>query len=410
MRVLVVHNRYRSGAPSGENRVVDQERNALLAAGHTVEQFERYSDDIEGWSLPARVLLPARVVWSDESRRSLSQVLHRSRPDVVHIHNTFPLISPSVLHACVRQRVPAVISIHNYRLLCAADTGLFRDGRVCHDCVARRVPIPALVHRCYRHSAAATAPVVMSTLVNRATWRTKGSAYVFVSESQRATFKDLALPPDRTFVKANLIPRIPPMAAPTVREPLVAYIGRLDEAKGILFLMEAWDRFQAGATGAPLRLTIAGGGPLEARVAQWAASRPAVSVLGIVSAQECSEIMARARAVILPSQCEETFGLVVVEAMAAGAPPVAAGHGPFPELITDGTDGVLFDPRNAASLATILVDIEANPARYERYGKAARETYGGRFDPGENLKRLIDIYHFAIDNPVFVARAGAPSG
>jgi glycosyltransferase involved in cell wall biosynthesis len=227
---------------------------------------------------------------------------------------------------------------------------------------------------------------------------------VFVSQAQRATFKSVGLPIERTFVKANLIPSIPPMAAPAIREPLVAYLGRLDEAKGILFLMDAWDRFQKVVPDGRLQLIIAGGGPLEAQVTQWAASRPSVSAVGIVSAQECSEILARSRAVLLPSQCEETFGLVVVEAMAAGAPPVAARQGPFPELISDGSDGVLFDPRDAASLVSILTDIEANPRRYERFGETARETYQGRFDPTENIKSLVAIYEFAIENPVF-ARA-----
>lgn len=401
MRVLVVHNRYRSGAPSGENRAVDQERMALMAAGHDVEQFERHSDQIEGSSASAKALVPVRVVWSNESSRSLSRVILRSRPDVVHIHNTFPLISPSVLRACLRQGVPAVISIHNYRLVCAADTGLFREGSVCHDCLGRRLLLPALVHRCYRHSVAATAPLVVSTVVNRRTWRCMGSAYIFVSEAQRARFSGFQLPTARTFVKGNLIPRIAPIGAPTVREPLVAYAGRLDEAKGILFLMEAWDQYQRQAAHPGLRLAIAGGGPLEGRVVEWAAARPSVEVLGVIGAQEVVDIMARARAVILPSQCEETFGMVVVEAMAAGVPPLAARHGPFPELVREGLDGLLFDHQSPPSLARILADVDSNPSTYERYGEAARQTYRERFDPDKNLERLLEIYQFAIQHPVF---------
>src|SRR5262245_34836497 len=133
MKILIAHNRYRSTAPSGENRVVDQESAALTALGHTVEHFERHSDDIEDWTRLQQATLPARVVWNPATKRDLGAVLRRFRPDVVHIHNTFPLLSPSVLYACRDARVPVVVTLHNYKLLCASGD-FFRAGQVCHDC------------------------------------------------------------------------------------------------------------------------------------------------------------------------------------------------------------------------------------------------------------------------------------
>jgi len=408
MKILVLHNRYRSGAPSGENRVVDQESKALLDSGHTVERFERHSDDIAQWSVAKRALVPARVIWSNDSRRELTQVIQLVRPDVVHIHNTFPLVSPSVLYACRRQRVPAVITIHNSRLVCASGD-LFRSGSVCHECLGRRVPVPALTHRCYRDSLAATAPIVIGTIAHRAAWRTMGSAYIFVSEAQRATLSSLRLPPERTFVKANLIPLL--VSPPERPEPdrMVAYLGRLDVAKGIPLLMEAWDLYTGAVHGLGLQLVIAGGGPLEAKVSEWAASRPSVTTVGVLSAAECAALTSRAQAVILPSLVEDTFGLVAVEAMAAGVAPVAAARGAFPELISDGTDGVLFEPGNAASLARALHDVDSHPARYREYGRAARRTYQRRFDPDRNIEKLLEIYRFASDRPVFACDQHLPA-
>ena len=147
MKIMIVHSRYRSAAPSGENRVVDQEREALAALGHEVELFQRHSDDIGKWSAARRAALPAAVVWNGQVRRELRQVLRAGRPDVVHVHNTFPMLSASVLYACKDIGVPAVATLHNYKLACASGD-FFRDGAVCHDC-ATGVPTGALRQRAH---------------------------------------------------------------------------------------------------------------------------------------------------------------------------------------------------------------------------------------------------------------------
>ncbi len=183
MKILLVHNRYRSGAPSGENRVVDQEGEALAALGHEVTRFGRGSDEIEQWPLAKKASLPARMVWSRETYRELRAVLREHRPEVVHVHNTFPLLSAAVLYACRDARVPVVATMHNYRLACANGM-FFRGGAVCHDC-ARGLPARAVVHGCYRGSPAATAPVALAMSLHRQAWRSLVSAYIFISASQR---------------------------------------------------------------------------------------------------------------------------------------------------------------------------------------------------------------------------------
>ena len=160
MRILLVHNRYRSGAPSGENRAVDQDGEALAALGHEVMRFGRSSDEIEQWPLAKKASLPARTIWSRETYRDLKAVLREHRPEVVHVHNTFPLLSAAVLYACRDARVPVVATIHNYKLACANGT-FFRHGAVCHDC-AHGLPFRAVLHGCYRGSRAATVPVALA--------------------------------------------------------------------------------------------------------------------------------------------------------------------------------------------------------------------------------------------------------
>lgn len=396
MRILLVHNRYRSGAPSGENRVVDTEAQALAASGHDIVRFGRGSDEIAQWPLAKKAMLPARTVWSRETWRDLKIALRAHRPDVVHVHNTFPLLSASVLYACRDERVPVVATVHNYRLTCANGT-FFRGGSVCHDC-ADGLPVRGVLHGCYRESRVATAPVALAMSAHRRAWRSLVSAYIFISATQRDLLRGFGSPPGRAFVRYNLIPRRD--RPPVERTQTVVYAGRLDEPKGVRLLMAGWDRYLARPGEPGLNLAIAGGGPLGSELTAWAASRPSVGLKGTLSGAECAELIAGARAVVLPSVWEETFGLVAVEAMAAGVPPIAAGHGSFTELITPGVDGVLFSPGDPAALALAITDVERNPEQYEAYGEQARKTYEERFDPDRSLADLLDIFRFAMANPV----------
>lgn len=401
MRVMLVHGRYRSVAPSGENNVVDQESSALRAAGHHVEHFERHSDEIAEWSLARKATLPAVSLWNAGVRRDLSRRLEQDRPDVVHLHNTFPLLSPSVLHACHDARVPVVATIHNYKLLCASGD-FFRDGSPCHACASGQ-PAPALRHGCYRGSRAATVPVVAGQVLHRSAWRRLVAAYIFISASQRDLMQELALPPDRVFVKHNLVPAsraATPASAGEPRRHQVVFLGRLDAAKGLPFLMRAWDTFRSLEPASTLRLVIAGGGPLDEAVRTWAKRHDSVDVAGLLSPDDAARLLRRSVAALVPSQWEETFGLVAAEAMAAGVAPIAPARGSFPELITPGVDGALFTPGDATALARTLDDVDRQPGRYVELGRCGRETYDKRFHPTTNIDELVAVYRFAVAHPV----------
>lgn len=411
MRILVLHNRYRPVAPSGENAVVDQESAALRAAGHDVHLVQRHSADIEGWSRARRATLPARMLWSRESQRLLADEVARFGPDVVHVHNTFPLLTPAVLQTCVQARVPVVATVHNYKLACA-NGELFRDGATCHECLPSPssaggmvAGLPGVRHGCYRSSRSASLAVVAATAVHARAWRELVSAYVFISAAQRNILAPLGLPPERCFVKHNFVaaPRAadaPPAGSHRVRPATVAFVGRLDAAKGAPQLMAAWDAFRVRRPQTGLRLVVAGGGPLAGQVQDWARGRDDVDLVGLVSRAEASTVLAGARAAVVPSAWEETFGLVAVEAMAAGTPAIVAGHGALPELVTDGHDGAHFPPGDVAALADLFADVEDAPARWAAMGRRARGTYLARFTQTDNVERLLDIYRYAIEHPI----------
>ncbi|MCH0561789.1 MULTISPECIES: glycosyltransferase [unclassified Streptomyces] len=391
MHVLVVHNRYASAQPSGENKVVDQEVALLRGAGHRVELFERRSDDIAARSLPGKAAVPLLVPWNPGVRAELAARLRTERPDVVHVHNVFPLLSPAVLAACADAGVPAVATLHNYTQVCPPGT-LQRDGRPCTECVGSS-PLPAVRHGCYRNSRLATVPLAVSLSVNRRRWWSGVERFFCISAAQRHVLVRAGMPAERLAVKHNFVPE-PGVRRAGAGEHLL-YLGRLAEAKGVRLLMAAWDEITAGG-GVGVPLVIAGAGPLEREVSAWAAGRDDVRYVGLYDPAQCRQAIARSVAVVAPSTWLEAFGLVAVEAMAAGVPAVAAGHGAFVELVEDGVTGLLHQPGESASLASCLRRITAEPAGNRAMGQAARRRYEQDFSPDVGLERLVDGYRTAI--------------
>jgi glycosyltransferase involved in cell wall biosynthesis len=391
LRVLVVHNRYRSEQPSGENNVVDQETALLAEAGHRVEVFERRSDDIATMSLLGKATVPLRVPWNPAVRTELAARLRADRPDVVHVHNTFPLLSPSVVAACADAGVPAVATLHNYTMICPPGT-LYRDGKLCTDCVGGS-PLPAVRHGCYRDSRLATVPMAVNQVVNRRRWWSGITRFFCISDAQRTILVDAGMPAHRLAVKHNFVPD------PGVRRggpgEHVLYLGRMAQEKGVRLLMAAWDQLSA-AGGLGLPLVLAGTGPLQDEVARWARDRDDVRYTGLLDRAGCRDLTARSAAAVVPSAWLEAFGLVVVEAMAAGVPAVATAHGAFVELIDDGVTGLLHRPGDAGSLASSLRGIVADPARNREMGDAARRRYELGFTPQVGLERLVAGYEAAI--------------
>jgi glycosyltransferase involved in cell wall biosynthesis len=387
--------------------VVDLETAALRAAGHHVTRFERRSDDIATMSLAARARLPLRVPRNPAARAELSALLRADRPDIVHVHNVFPLLSPSVLSACADARIPTVATLHNYQQICVTGT-FYRDGHTCTAC-AGRLPLPAMIHGCYRGSRLATAPLAVSIAANRGLWWSTVVRFFCISSAQRDLLVKAGMPPDKLTVKYNFLPGTPELRNGNAdRAEHVLYLGRLAEEKGIPVLMEAWDL--ARKTGKiTLPLVIAGAGPLSGEVERWARGRPDVRVLGSRSRRECQAVIARSACVVVPSSWWEAFGLVAAESMAAGVPVVAANHGALSDLVQDGVTGLLHRPGDAASLADCLVRMISSAPESHAMGIAARQRYEKDFSQSTGLDRLVAEYRLAIELSES-AQAGRPDG
>lgn len=366
------------------------EEAALLEEhGCEVARLETESDAIAGSGARRKAALPARVVWSREGHRLVREAIASFRPDVVHVHNTFPLLSPSALWAAHRSGAAVVQTLHNFRPLCAAST-LFRRGAPCEDCVGR-LPWPAVLHACYRGSRLATLPLATSNAVHGAlgTWRKCVDLYLVPSAFARSRFVLAGWPESRLVVKYNTV-RDRAAGSAASRSGFVC-LSRLTSEKGVDVLLEAWRR--AGAARRE-RLTVVGSGPLEAELRAAARDLPNVELLGHVSPARAAELVARARALVLPSRWYEVFPRAIVEAYAAGTPVVASRLGSMIELVDDDVTGLLAAPGSADELAAAL-DRLADEARSAPMSAAAHQRYVDLYSPQATVAAQLDAYELA---------------
>jgi glycosyltransferase involved in cell wall biosynthesis len=398
MRILQAHNRIGSSAPSGENVVVAWERDLLVGHGHEVRTFERSSDDLrnEGGlgALKGGLLTP----WNPFAAASIRRAAREFRPDIVHVHNTFPLLSPAVF-AAAAGLAARVLTLHNFGLFCASALPL-RDGQVCTECLDRRSALPALRYGCYRGSRAATVPRAASVMLHRrlGTWQRHVDAFVALTAFQRDRVVAAGLQPELVHVRPNFIPGAPRVVPWEEREPFVVFAGRLSREKGAATLIRAWNKWGEGAP----ELRIVGDGPDRLALERLAGHR--VRFLGLLAGEHARRQIATARLAVLPSEVYEGFPVVLQEAFAYGTPVAVSDVGPLPDLVHGGAHGAIFRGWDAAALLDCVRVLWQDEPRLRALGDAGRAAYEGLYTEEVSYGRLLEIYEAALE--VAARRAG----
>lgn len=380
MRILTVHNAYQQRG--GEDAVVEAEAALLTKRGHDVLHIRRHNREIQSIQ---KAIVAAETIWSIKSARLVARTVADTCPDVVHIHNTFPLVSPAAIWQVAAAGIPIVHTLHNFRLLCPQALFL-RDGRPCEDCLGR-IPWRGAVRGCYRESRSQSAVVATMLVVHRliGTWKHKVDRFIALSAFAKSKLVEGGLPAERIVIKPNCVSAAPPAAQARFG---FLFVGRLSHEKGIRLLRDT------AATLGEGELRVVGDGPES----QLLEGMPAITTLGRLANTLVREEMERATSLVVPSICYETCPLVVFEAFAAGLPVIAARHGAIPEFVTEGVCGLLFDPGNAADLATKLAWARANPEAMAEMGRRARARYEANYTPERNYDRLMEIYRNAIED------------
>jgi len=390
-KILLVHNFYGTSAPSGENQVFLAESRMLSRRGHEVFEFTRKSDEIRAqgkWGVFKGALATPWNPWMVSAvRRAIEQI----RPDLVHVHNTFPLLSPGIFHA-IGGQTARVLTLHNYRLFCPAGIPM-RAGKVCIDCLEARSSLPALQQGCYRGSRIATAPLAFNVGLHRAlgTWQHQVDAFIALSDFQRQLMSRSGLPASKVHVKPNFYPGMPLTVPWSDRGDYVVFVGRLTAEKGATTLLKAWRLWGSQAP----ELRVVGDGELRSELEALATGLP-VRFLGQVSSAEAQSQIASARLLVLPSVCFEGFPMVVREAFAFGTPAALSNLGPLPSIVQHGESGVVFQAANPESLLHEVRGAWGAQGRLEKLGQGARREFETKYTEDSNYATLMNIYEQAL--------------
>ena len=386
LNVLLVHNYYQ--IPGGEDVVVANEKKMLEENGHKVFLYTRKNNEISSLQFFRKLLLPFTSLFSIKTYREVKKIIIAQSIDIIHVHNTLPLISPSVYYAAFRTNTPVVQTLHNFRLLCPSGS-FYRNGQICQECADGGL-WRSVKHTCYRDSKAQTLIVAAMLKLHRllGTYK-KIDAYICLSKFNKEKLSS-AISEDRLCIKPNFIPQsgycIDNDSQNIRSNGYYLFMGRLEENKGIALLIDVFSNLP------DKHLVIIGDGTMKT----WLLDRierdrlKNVSYEGYCAGEKKLSIILGAKALIVPSQLYEAFSLVTIEAFSYGLPVIAGKIGTLASIVKDPVNGLLFEYNSEKSLAETLERFEK--LEYAELSKNARMSYEKNFTQGNNYRTLMDIY------------------
>ena len=429
MKILAVHNFHRAGSASGDDQVFRSETSLLEKYGHEVIRYTVSNDDFDNAGAAGKLRNAFGMLWSFKNYRGVRALIREKRPDVMHVHTFFPLLSPSVLYAARKENVPVVATLHDTRFVCPCATSL-RGTALCNECSDGHY-FRMCRYKCFKGSGFQSFIVALIFRYHRmrGSFYRQIDRYICLNDNQIRLLTDAGFDKDKIVKKYNFVPAsrgaakgVPDTetaangvpyaenaakgapdditetasnvhkrkpAADGLPERYAVYYGRLGEEKGIRFLMKAWEDLD-------MPLVVMGAGPLEEAFREWADLRDNVFFLGFTEHEKCLGIVKGAEFVVFPSICYEGCSMVQIEAMSLGKAIIATDLGFSKESVKEGYNGLKFPLGDKEAFIRSVKALWNDHGKCVLMGGNAREEYRLKYTPEENYKALMAVYETAI--------------
>jgi len=381
MKILLLHNTYQH--KGGEDSVFENEYKLLVKNENEVEKLLFSNDSIH--TALDKLKVGISSIYSKNSAETLREKIHSFKPDIIHVHNFFPVASPSIFYVADELNVPIVMTLHNYRLVCP-NALLFRKNEVCEKCIDKKFPLAGVLNGCYRDSKVQSFALALMSYVHKKkkTWNTKVSKYIALTSfaKEKILHSSLGLDVQQVVVKPNFVEDF---GFDYEKEDYFLFVGRLSVEKGISLLLNAFK-------GSDKKLIIIGAGPLEEEVKKATLENNNIVYLGFRDKEFIMQKLKKAKALVFSSIWYETFGMTIIEAFSAGTPVVGANIGSPNEIIKDNQNGLIYKVNDLESLKEKIESIDKDDKVYKSLCVEARKSYETLYTPEQNYKQLMSIY------------------
>ena len=390
MKVLVIHNFHRKGSASGDDQVYKSETNLLETNGVEVVRYTVSNDEFDNAGVIGKLMSALGMLWSFRNYRNVKRVISETKPDIVHVHTFFPLLSPSTLYAAKKSGCKVVATLHDTRFVCPCATSL-RGTQLCNECGDGHY-FRMFKYGCFKNSKLQSLIVAFIFKFHRLrkSFYKQIDKYICLNENQITLLKNIGFDEKKIVKKYNFVPDTKVEETELqefhLPERYVVFYGRIGEEKGIRILQKVWDQIS------DIPLVVMGGGPLEEEFAKWAEDRANVYYLGYTQHDKCLAIVKKSEFVVFPSIWYEGCSMVEIETESLGVPLVATDLGFSVEAIEDGVNGYKVPLGDVEGFVAKIRELWEKPQLCETMGANARKDYEAKYMPEDNYNQLIKIY------------------
>lgn len=390
MKILAIHNFHRKGSASGDDQVFESETALLESYGNQVIKYTVSNDDFDNAGLIGKLCATFGMLWSFKNYNAIKQLIKKEKPDIVHVHTFFPLLSPSVLYAAKRSGVKVVATLHDTRFVCPCSTSL-RGNELCNRCGDGKY-FRMCKYGCFKNSKLQSFIVAGIFAYHRAreSFYKQIDRYICLNDNQIQLLENIGFDKNKMTKKYNFVPDavngFELIKIDSLPKRYIVFYGRIGVEKGISILMKIWDKLE------DIPLVVMGSGPFEEEFKQWARKYDNVYFLGYTQHDKCLSIVKRGEFVVFPSIWYEGCSMVEIEAESLGKGIIATDLEFSTEAIENGVNGYKVQLGDIEGFCSCIRKLWNDPQKIIKIGKNARYDYEQKYRPKDNYKQLMSIY------------------